>query len=83
MKLRIKNTKYGAKLIAYDTFSQIASGLNRENAQTIAHRVNCFEELRDALAELFEREWQDDDGNPKLMAARKKASAALERAKHE
>ena len=83
MKLRIKNTKYGAKLIAYDTFAQIASGLNRENAQTIAHRVNCFEELRDALAELFEREWQDDDGNPKLMAARKKASAALERAKHE
>lgn len=25
---------------------------SEQNAQTIAHRVNCFEELRDALAEL-------------------------------
>ena len=33
-------------------FSHIADYLLIENAQTIAHRVNCFEELRDALAEL-------------------------------
>lgn len=30
-------------------FNHVADYLTIENAQTIAHRVNCFEELRDAL----------------------------------
>ena len=64
---------------------------HEQDAQTIAHRVNCFEELRDALSAFqlaFEGpaccSAQDALGNdafPQLLRACNQARAALERAK--
>lgn len=37
------------------------------------------DQLRDALQNLLDREWQDDEGQPSLLAARKQAQKALDK----
>lgn len=52
-----------------------------ENAAFIVRCCNSHDALVSALAELLDREWQDDEGMPTLEAARSKARAALALAK--
>lgn len=65
-------------------FNHVADYLTIENAQTIAHRVNCFDELVAALGECnkaLSALGCDIAGKSNIADAARKARAALERAK--
>ena len=72
-RLHAENVDYGATI----------DHLARENAEQIGEIVALKEqrdELLEALKELMDREWQDDEGDFTLEVARKKSRAAIAKA---
>jgi len=75
----MKLTVYGKDLECTEEMRCVADCYTEQDAQTIAHRVNCFEELVAALEaanHTFRAIGWHDDG-----PAKARVSAALERAK--
>jgi hypothetical protein len=75
----------GFSAILYDEHGQaIDTHLTEQQAKTIAHRVNCFEELVAALGEcnkVLSALGCDIAGKSNIAEAARKARAALKRAK--
>lgn len=66
-----------------EDFRATCDHLTRENAGQIGEIVALKEqrdELLEALKELMDREWQDDEGDFTLEVARKKSRAAIAKA---
>ena len=64
-------------------FRATCDHLTRENAEQIGEIVALKEqrdELLEAMKELMDREWQDDEGDFTLEVARKKSRAAIAKA---
>ena len=78
----MKLTVYGKDLECTEEMRCVADCYTEQDAQTIAHRVNCFEELRDALEIIVNSEQHSGDSFVcDFETLQGVARAALERAK--
>ncbi len=64
-------------------FMSHSDGKNPSRDAANANLIAAAPDLLAALEFLVEREWQDDEGEPKLTEAREKAKAAIKKARGE